>query len=91
MARQQMTPHTQTDVDELMKMLADVRVNGYAVCDEELELGVRSIAVPIQDAGGVVVASMSIVASTRRRSLDNVLGSLLPELESARRMVGAML
>jgi IclR family pca regulon transcriptional regulator len=91
MARQQMTPHTQTDVDELMKMLADVRVNGYAVCDEELELGVRSIAVPIQDAGGAVVASMSIVASTRRRSLDNVLGSLLPELESARRMVGAML
>lgn len=91
MARLQMTPHTQTDVDELMKVLADVRVDGYAVCDEELELGVRSIAVPIQDASGEVVASMSIVASTRRRSLDNVLGSLLPELESARRMVGAML
>lgn len=91
MARQQMTPNTRTDVDDLMKILADVRVDGYALCDEELELGVRSLAVPIQDAGGAVVASMSIVASTRRRSLDNVLRSLLPELESARRMIGAML
>ena len=44
----------------------------------------RSVAVPIQDADGEVVASMSIVASTRRRSLDNVLGSLLPKLERAR-------
>ncbi|MEN3278371.1 MAG: hypothetical protein V7631_4161, partial [Massilia sp.] len=43
------------------------------------------------DASGQVVASMSIVASTRRRTLENVLGSLLPELESARRMLGALL
>jgi IclR family pca regulon transcriptional regulator len=91
MARPRLTPHTCTDVDELMRMLADVRVDGYALCDEELELGVRSIAVPVQDAGGQVVASMSIVASTRRRSLDNVLGSLLPELESARLMMRALL
>lgn len=91
MARPQMTPNTRTGVDELMRMLADVRVDGYALSDEELELGVRSIAVPIQDASGQVVASMSIVASTRRRTLENVLGSLLPELESARRMLGALL
>lgn len=91
MARPQMTPKTRTGVEELMMLLADVRVQGYAVSDEELELGVRSIAVPIQDASGQTVASMSIVASTKRRTMDNVLASLLPELESARRMLAAML
>lgn len=91
MARPQMTPNTRTGVGELMKMLEDVRVDGYAISDEELELGVRSVAVPVQDASGQVVAAMSIVASTRRRTLDNVLGSLLPELESARRMLEALL
>jgi IclR family pca regulon transcriptional regulator len=91
MARPRMTPNTCTGVDELMKMLKDVRVDGYAISDEELEMGVRSVAVPIQDASGQVVASMSIAASTRRRTLDNVLGSLLPELESARRMLEALL
>lgn len=91
MARPRLTPKTRTDIEELMMMLADVRVNGYAVSDEELELGVRSIAVPIQDASGQIVAAMSIVASTRRRTMDNVLANLLPELESARRMLAAML
>lgn len=90
MARPQMTHNTRTGVDDLMTILADVRVNGYAVSDEELELGVRSIAVPVHDGSGQVVASMSIVASTMRRTLDNLLASLLPELESARRMLEAL-
>jgi IclR family pca regulon transcriptional regulator len=91
MARPQRTPHTRTDVDELMLLLAEVRIQGYAISDEELELGVRSIAVPIQDAVGATVASMSIVASNSRRTMDNVGASLLPELESARRMLASML
>jgi IclR family pca regulon transcriptional regulator len=91
MARHQMTPRTRTAVPDLMMLLEEVRALGYAVSDEEIELGLRSIAVPILDANGQTVASMSIAASTSRRTLENMLETLLPELESVRRMLTAML
>jgi IclR family pca regulon transcriptional regulator len=68
-----------------------VRANGYAVSNEELELGVRSIAVPIRDAAGRTVASMSLVAATARHTLESMIATLLPELESARRMIGTLI
>jgi IclR family pca regulon transcriptional regulator len=91
MARHQMTPRTRTAIPDLMMLLEEVRALGYAVSDEEIELGLRSIAVPILDANGQTVASMSIAASTSRRTLENMLETLLPELESVRRMLTAML
>ncbi|WP_394778929.1 IclR family transcriptional regulator C-terminal domain-containing protein [Undibacterium sp.] len=89
--RFQLTPHTKTDVDEIMGILEEVRRHGYSLCDEELELGVRSISVPVRDAAGRVVSSMSVVASTARYTHEQVLASLLPQLESARRMLSTML
>jgi IclR family pca regulon transcriptional regulator len=91
MARHQLTPHTRTGIQDLMMLLEGVRTQGYAVSDEEIELGLRSIAIPILDAGGQTVASMSIAVSTSRRTLENMLETLLPELESVRRMLTAML
>jgi IclR family pca regulon transcriptional regulator len=91
MARHQLTPHTRTGIPDLMMLLEEVRAQGYAVSDEELELGLRSIAVPILDVGGQTVASISIAVSTSRRTLENMLETLLPELESVRRMLAAML
>ncbi|HCE09853.1 MAG TPA: IclR family transcriptional regulator [Oxalobacteraceae bacterium] len=91
MARHKLTPHTRTDARVLLALLDEVRHQGYAVSNEELELGVRSIAVPIREAGGRTVASMSIAASTSRRTLENMLDTLLPELESARRMLATTL
>lgn len=91
MARNQLTPHTRTGIPDLLILLQEVRAQGYAVSDEEIELGLRSIAVPILDAGGQTVASMSIAASTSRRTLENMLEKILPELESVRRMLAAML
>jgi len=85
------TPHTRTDLDALLALLEDVRRQGYAVSDEELELGVRSIAVPVRDSDGRAIAAMSFVASARRRTLDNMLETLLPELQSACRMLASML
>jgi IclR family pca regulon transcriptional regulator len=91
MARHQMTPRTRTAIPDLMMLLEEVRALGYAVSDEEIELGLRSIAVPILDTSGQTVASMSIAASTSRRTLENMLETLLPELESVRRMLTTML
>jgi IclR family pca regulon transcriptional regulator len=91
MARHKLTPHTRTEIPVLMALLEEVRQQGYAVSNEELELGVRSLAVPIRDTSGRTIASMSMVSSTARRSLDNMIDNLLPELESARRMLTSLL
>ena len=91
MARSQLTPHTRVDIPVLMALLDDVRKQGYAVSNEELELGVRSLAVPIREGSGRTVGSLSIVSATSRRTLDNMIEDLLPELERARRMLASVL
>ena len=91
MKRHPLTPHTQTDIQAVLQLLDEVRRRGYAVCNEELELGVRSIAVPVHDAAGRTIASMSLVGSTGRHSLDNMVDTLLPQLERARRTLSLML
>lgn len=85
--RRKLTPRTRTDLSELMDVVRATRMHGYAICDEELQLGLRSIAVPLRDGEGKAVAAMSLVASTSRMSLSDMIELLLPELESARRML----
>lgn len=90
-ARHPLTPHTRTEVPVLMALLDEIRSQGYAVSNEELELGVRSMAVPIRNSAGRTVASMSVVTSTSRHTTKSMIENLLPELEGARWMLGTML
>jgi IclR family KDG regulon transcriptional repressor len=60
------TPHTLTDPERLQKNLAQVRRLGYAVDDEEFDLGVRCIAVPVLDFRCKVVASIGISGPATR-------------------------
>ena len=91
MALQKITPHTNTELPVLMRLLDEVRAQGYAVAKEELELGVCSIAVPIRGADGQTIASMSIATSASRRSSENIIEYLLPELEDARLALNSLL
>ncbi len=58
------TPKTISSLTNLKTHLAMVRANGYAVNDEEQVPGVRAVAVPVIDAIGSVVASISVRGST---------------------------
>jgi IclR family KDG regulon transcriptional repressor len=60
------TAHTLTDPDRLLKNLEQIRSQGYAVDDEEFDLGVRCIAVPVFDLRGKAVASMGISGPATR-------------------------
>lgn len=91
MARRPLTPHTRVEIPVLMALLDEVRKQGYGVSNEELELGVRSLAVPIKDGNGHMCGSLSIVSATSRRTLENMIEHLLPELEQARRMLSSIL
>jgi DNA-binding IclR family transcriptional regulator len=58
--RPQFTPHTITDLDELLRELAAIRSRGYALDREEDYIGVQCVAAPVFDGNGDCVASVSI-------------------------------
>ncbi len=73
-----LTDRTVTDPAVLDRELDAVRDNGFCVVDEELELGVRSIAVPIRDRRGSVVAAANV--STRAAGSADLARDVLPDL-----------
>ena len=81
-----LTPHTERTVvseQKLRDILFEVRQRGFAVVEEELELGLRSIAVPVRGASGGTVAALSIGAQVGRISRDEIEDLFLPSLLNA--------
>jgi IclR family pca regulon transcriptional regulator len=76
------TANTVTDPDTLRSIVDQVRAQGYAVVDEELELGLRSVAVPITSNTGKVVAALNLSTQANRTSRDHVINGLLPPLRN---------
>jgi beta-ketoadipate pathway transcriptional regulators, PcaR/PcaU/PobR family len=76
----QATPQTVATRDELAAVLAGVRADGYALVDQELEIGLRSLAVPIHAPSGQTVAAMNTSTDARRGTPQDVLTELLPVL-----------
>lgn len=72
-----LTARTIVDRDRLKVVLDEVREQGWALIDQELERGVRSIAAPIRDARGDVVAALNIGASASRIPADELRGKPL--------------
>lgn len=68
------TAKTITDPAVLRSLLAAVRVNGYAVDDEESEEGMRGVAAPIRDASGSVIAAVGIAGPVQRLTKKNLRG-----------------
>jgi IclR family pca regulon transcriptional regulator len=81
-----LTPHTERTVvseQKLRDILFEVRQRGFAVVEEELEIGLRSIAVPVRGASGATVAALSIGAQVGRISRDQIEDLFLPSLLNA--------
>ena len=73
-----LTPRTVTSHAALRKVLDQVRRQGYAVTDQELEQGLRSAAVPIHDASGAVVAALNVSVHASRASMHELRARFLP-------------
>ena len=69
--RVRLTPTTQTDLPALLKRLAQVKRQGYAVSDQETVPGLYVLAAPILDIEGVPVAGISIAAPAIRMTLED--------------------
>jgi IclR family pca regulon transcriptional regulator len=74
------TDLTITDPDELRSTLAEVREQGWAMVDEELEVGLRSVAAPIRSADGRTIAALNVSGAASRVSLEELQGTFLPQL-----------
>jgi IclR family pca regulon transcriptional regulator len=79
---QHLTGHTIATVSALRQELRKIRSNGWALVDQELEEGVRSLAVPVRDTGGTVIAALNVATHAGRRSLDSIVSDLLGPLRS---------
>lgn len=74
------TAYTRTTVPAVMSELAQVRAQGFAVIDQEVELGLRSIAVPILDWRGRTVAAANVGLSSSHATTDDLATRFLPAL-----------
>ncbi|MBQ1089635.1 IclR family transcriptional regulator C-terminal domain-containing protein [Streptomyces sp. B93] len=77
-----LTPHTITDPERLTATLTTIRAQGYALVDEELEEGLRSIAVPIRDRTGRAVAAINVATHAARRTVTDCVTDILPHLST---------
>ncbi len=78
-----LTPHTIVHPERLRIEIARARSLGYAVIDQELELGLRTLAVPLKNYRGDVVAAMTLCVHASRMSVEQMIELCLPPLLQA--------
>jgi DNA-binding IclR family transcriptional regulator len=73
------TPQTVVDRGELRRILAEVRERGYAISDQEVEIGGSGLAAPVHDASGKIIAALNIAVVSARfaTNRDAVLQALI--------------
>jgi len=90
--RAEIRPLTGRAIDnaqDLATELDRVRAQGWALVDQELEEGLRSIAAPIHDAGGRTIAAVNVSAHASRVSAEDIRQTLLPPLLAAAQRIEA--
>jgi IclR family transcriptional regulator, pca regulon regulatory protein len=89
MELRRLSAHTITDLATLRAVLERVRRQGWAAVDQELEEGLRSLAVPIHDASGAVVAALNVSVHASRGTMTTLRRDVLPLVQVAARAVEA--
>jgi IclR family pca regulon transcriptional regulator len=85
------TPRTVSSIDKLRLALRNVRRNGYALVDQEYEIGLRSLAVPVYSPTGRVVSTINLSGSAPRMASFDMQTRFLPHLRNAAAELGAFL
>ena len=85
------TRFTATSCGRVEEILDEVRIEGFAVNDQELEIGLRSIAVPVRNVVGATVAAMNVSTQASRVTRRELLEKGLPLLRAAAERLGSQL
>jgi IclR family pca regulon transcriptional regulator len=86
-----LTRHTLTDVDTLLSRVQQVRRQGWSLVNQELEEGLISLAAPITDRSGRVIAALNLSGQANRTNTKVAQETLLPALQRAARTISQRL
>jgi len=75
-----LTPHTVTSRLKLRASIDETRRLGYAMVDQEYEIGLRSISVPVRNRSGEIIAALNVACPSSRFTLDHMRARILPKL-----------
>ena len=82
------TERTLVKPEQILSRITQARTDGYSITDEELEVGMRTMAVPVIDSTGATRAAMSVSAFTSRVTLDDLVDRFLPVLRAEATLLG---
>jgi IclR family transcriptional regulator, pca regulon regulatory protein len=88
-SRSGITPRWTPERDKIDAVLREVRAKGWAVTDQQLALGIRSVAAPIRDGAGNVVAAVNVNAHAAETTVDTLIDHHLPLLLRTAGAIGA--
>jgi len=88
---EKLTPKTKTTSDQIWDEIRRIRQFGYALNDEEIEVGLRVIAVPVRESGGNVIASMCVSTYSGRYEVRQLTEKFLQPLLDASERLGRLL
>ena len=88
---QRHTPRSVTDPDQFRTVLAEVRDRGYSLVDQELEIGLRAISVPVTGRDDRTRAALSVSSNAARTTLAHLRRECLPPLREAAETISAAL
>lgn len=89
--RPALTDRTLTRIDDLTAELTRVRAAGHSIIDQELEVGARSIAVPITNLSGKTIAAMTVGVLAARVSVERLRDEYLPRLLDTKAQLSSFL
>lgn len=82
------TPHTIASLEDLRTILDIIAREGLALVDQELEVGLRSVAVPVRDSKGKVIAALNVGVNALEHSVEHLRSTIAPALYETAHMVG---
>jgi IclR family pca regulon transcriptional regulator len=88
-SRSGINPPWLPDAAERAAALREVRARGWALTDEQLAPGIRSVAVPLRDGDGTVIAALNVNSHAAETPLDVLIGQHLPLLIQAAGAISA--
>lgn len=86
-----LTRHTRTTVADIRAAIIQARRDGYSVSDQELEIGLRSIAVPVADSRGQVNLGLAVSLQAARMTVPDMIRHVLPELQAGQAELATMI
>ena len=89
--RPEFTQHTITSIPQIRRQLAQVRANGYSLVEEELQVGLISLSVPVYNSKGQTVASIGIASQVHRSGPKRMIEVVLPILLKHQEALATML